>query len=196
MADQRTAIYRHFDADGLLLYVGISVNPFARTAQHSKASEWFSRVAEIKLDWHVTRDDAEKAETAAIIGEKPVFNSTWSGGLSRTDRMFLQGALSLSDFTRVICIARGPHNMFHARAARYGVSKSSIVFGEASLERAIKSVRPNTDLIVCLGRLKPDARLEEMASERNVFIATDNNLSDWLGRREPGDVKPPAGLII
>lgn len=27
-------------------------------------------------------------------------------------------------------------------------------------------------------------------------VVTDNNLSDWLGRREPGDVKPPAGLII
>ena len=27
-------------------------------------------------------------------------------------------------------------------------------------------------------------------------VVDDNNLSDWLGRREPGEVKPPKGLIL
>ncbi len=193
---ERTAVYRHYSAEGILLYVGVSVNPHARTSQHRRSADWFGQVSEIKLDWHKDRKSAEKAEVAAIVSESPVFNANWSGGLSRADKMLLQSGLSLSDFPSRICVARGPHNMFHAQAARYGVGKSDIMFGDAALERAVKSAKPDTDLIVCLGRLRPNAELDRLARRLGVLVVTNDNLFDWLGKREPGDLKPPAGLII
>lgn len=66
-----TQLYRHYDKDGLLLYVGISSNFFARPHKNSK---WFYRIATITIEHYETRNLALEAETAAIVAEKPVFN--------------------------------------------------------------------------------------------------------------------------
>jgi hypothetical protein len=36
-----TELYRHYDAEGNLLYVGISLNSVVRLTQHRQASGWF-----------------------------------------------------------------------------------------------------------------------------------------------------------
>lgn len=69
-----TALYRHFDKDGALLYVGISLSPTYRLSQHRDASRWFSRIADIKIEWHDSREAALEAERAAIKAETPEFN--------------------------------------------------------------------------------------------------------------------------
>jgi hypothetical protein len=70
----RTALYRHFDAAGALLYVGISLNTLQRTAQHKHGAKWFERIARITIDWHATRSAALAAEAIAIARESPECN--------------------------------------------------------------------------------------------------------------------------
>lgn len=70
----KTALYRHFDASGQLLYVGISFSPFNRARQHNRASDWFASVVRIDIEWLDTRSAAEQAEYQAIKREHPLHN--------------------------------------------------------------------------------------------------------------------------
>lgn len=70
----RTALYRHFDAGGALLYVGISLNAIARLGQHRLTASWFESIARIELEWFATREAAADAERVAIQTERPIHN--------------------------------------------------------------------------------------------------------------------------
>jgi excinuclease UvrABC nuclease subunit len=69
-----TKLYRHFDAAGELLYVGISLNAVYRLSQHKDHSAWFSSISNVTIETFPTRKDALDAETTAIIKEKPKHN--------------------------------------------------------------------------------------------------------------------------
>ena len=77
--NMRTALYRHYSADGRLLYVGISLSPMARTAQHAGSAAWFDNVARIEIEWHDNRKDALIAERNAIAADKPSCNVVVAG---------------------------------------------------------------------------------------------------------------------
>lgn len=70
----RTALYRHFDKDGVLLYVGITSYLFVRNAQHRVTSEWHSAVHRTVADWFDDRRTARKHESIAIRTECPKYN--------------------------------------------------------------------------------------------------------------------------
>jgi hypothetical protein len=74
IVQMRTALYRHYDADGALLYVGISLSPMARTGQHSMDACWFDSVSSISIEWHENRSAALDAECIAINFENPRHN--------------------------------------------------------------------------------------------------------------------------
>jgi predicted GIY-YIG superfamily endonuclease len=69
-----TSLYRHFDAEGSLLYVGISLSWPARTKAHAHGSRWFDMVAKVEIERFDTREAALDAEREAIKREKPKFN--------------------------------------------------------------------------------------------------------------------------
>jgi hypothetical protein len=69
-----TIVYRHFDSEGQLLYVGISLNAVARLADHRQTSHWFDGIARIDLQRFPSRQAALAAERRAIRKEKPLFN--------------------------------------------------------------------------------------------------------------------------
>jgi predicted GIY-YIG superfamily endonuclease len=71
------ALYRFFDTEGELLYVGITVNPGTRWAEH-KNKPWWSGVASATLEQFPSRDAAEEAEITAIRAENPRYNVTHS----------------------------------------------------------------------------------------------------------------------
>ncbi|MFE2297935.1 GntR family transcriptional regulator [Streptomyces sp. NPDC059445] len=74
---ERTALYRHFDADRNLLYIGISVNPESRWKSHLYSlAEWPKLAASRTDEWFDTREAAEIAEVAAIKAERPRFNGS------------------------------------------------------------------------------------------------------------------------
>lgn len=70
----KTALYRHFGADGALLYVGLSATPLRRTREHVAGSDWRDLISRVEIEYLHTRADAEAAERAAIKAEAPRFN--------------------------------------------------------------------------------------------------------------------------
>jgi len=70
----KTAVYRHYDERGKLLYVGITGNPYRRLLEHDYGSEFFDFLASTKYEWFNNRTDALKTEANAIRTEKPKFN--------------------------------------------------------------------------------------------------------------------------
>jgi predicted GIY-YIG superfamily endonuclease len=75
---ERTALYRFYDADGRLLYIGISRQPDTRWKQHlnNLRKEWTSQATRRTLTWLNSRAEAEMAEVAAIKAEKPLHNGS------------------------------------------------------------------------------------------------------------------------
>lgn len=69
-----TALYRHFDKDGVLLYVGIAINPIARLVDHRKDAHWFRDIRRVEIEYFADRKAALLAETEAIVRERPRFN--------------------------------------------------------------------------------------------------------------------------
>lgn len=76
-----TALYRHWDKDGALLYIGISLNTMARLSQHKRTSCWFYEIARMDIEWHASRELAEAAERVAIVAERPKHNVIHASGI-------------------------------------------------------------------------------------------------------------------
>jgi hypothetical protein len=76
LAARRTALYRWYDASGDLLYIGISVQPWARAGHHVITQDWAEQMAVCVVEWHQDRAAAEAAERAAIKAERPRHNKT------------------------------------------------------------------------------------------------------------------------
>lgn len=72
----KTALYRLFDTDGTLLYIGISHDPARRWRQHAKVKGWWPLVARQSVTWLDERIKATAAEAEAIRTERPRFNVT------------------------------------------------------------------------------------------------------------------------
>ena len=69
-----TALYRAYDTDGVLLYVGVSLNTRKRFKDHKHDSAWWPEVAKTTEEWYPVRDDAQRAEIDAILTENPKYN--------------------------------------------------------------------------------------------------------------------------
>ena len=74
LADRPTALYRFFDAEGRLLYVGITFAIGQRWRAHAKEKAWWPQVARKEVEWKPNRYRAWVAEIAAIKAEKPMYN--------------------------------------------------------------------------------------------------------------------------
>lgn len=74
----KVALYRHYDADGALLYIGISNDIVARGRHHAKWAQWMDFAVRVEAEWFETRQRAEDAERAAIQAERPLFNGMYS----------------------------------------------------------------------------------------------------------------------
>lgn len=73
-----TALYRFFDAEGLLLYVGITDHLETRHMHHVAKSSWMEFAASSRIERFPTRDEAQCAEIKAIETERPLFNSQYA----------------------------------------------------------------------------------------------------------------------
>lgn len=74
----KTALYRHYDQAGVLLYIGISLCALTRTQQHRRQAAWAYDIVTVKIEWFETRQEAEAAEYKAIKTEKPKHNQTFN----------------------------------------------------------------------------------------------------------------------
>jgi len=71
---QKTILYRYFDSEDRLLYVGITGDNTKRQSQHRRNSFWFGEIATANFEHYETREEALEAETLAIQNEKPMHN--------------------------------------------------------------------------------------------------------------------------
>lgn len=69
------AVYRHFAADGALLYVGCSINPFMRLRAHEWGATWAFDIVRVEIEWFPCEALALSAEQEAIATERPRHNA-------------------------------------------------------------------------------------------------------------------------
>lgn len=72
------ALYRYFDKDNRLLYVGISSSFFDRNNTHAMQSSWIHQAAKVTIEWYETRSEVESQEIYAIQNEHPLHNKAHS----------------------------------------------------------------------------------------------------------------------
>lgn len=75
-----TTLYRLFDDEGDLLYVGIAGNPGRRFEQHRSDKPWWGEVSGLTLEHHPDRAAALAAELKAIRSENPRHNIAGRNG--------------------------------------------------------------------------------------------------------------------
>lgn len=71
-------LYRAFDSEGSLLYVGISNEWHKRLHAHEKTSEWIEQAEWVKLERYQDRKSVARAEREAIENEDPKYNKQFS----------------------------------------------------------------------------------------------------------------------
>lgn len=72
--DDPTFVYKAYDATGALLYVGMSVSPWARLKAHAGASEWWGDTAHVVITGYADRISAHDAEIRSIHIDGPAHN--------------------------------------------------------------------------------------------------------------------------
>ena len=70
----RPVVYRVFDANGRLIYIGSTRDLVSRFAQHERLSWWHELIADVTAVAYPEMDAARAAEEVAIQEEQPAFN--------------------------------------------------------------------------------------------------------------------------
>lgn len=78
-----TDVYFMYDADGELLYVGISLCVPVRLEQHRRDKSWWQEVVRIEIEHHTHRRAALFSEKMAIRMRSPKYNVNGQLGGSR-----------------------------------------------------------------------------------------------------------------
>ena len=76
----RTTLYKFWN-NNELLYVGISLNYFARLSQHRRDKDWWDEVTEITVKHYDTREEALDAEAKSIKKDNPKYNIAMNNGV-------------------------------------------------------------------------------------------------------------------
>lgn len=69
-----TSVYRYYDRDGLLIYVGITSRGARRNYEHNASKDWWPYVARQEVDHYETRALALRHERSLILRHCPPFN--------------------------------------------------------------------------------------------------------------------------
>lgn len=112
------ALYRHFDRNGELLYIGITNDLQLRWLQHAETSPWAWLVADTTVVWFPDRARAAAAERQAIRRDRPLFNTARPAGCSseswprecylRTGVSGLYRRVRCRVFPSEMCVSCGP----------------------------------------------------------------------------------------
>lgn len=166
-ASERTAVYRVYDADGELLYVGIAKDFGVRWAQHAAKQPWWPEIARQTVDWHESREAALSEETRAIKAEGPRHNSWRTVGVSKSvpseqavGQRFkeLRVAIGLSQTDAATHMAQHGWPWYQSTVWRIESGAQALRVGELVDLAAVLGVPP--------GRLLEDAPLADLADER------------------------------
>jgi predicted GIY-YIG superfamily endonuclease len=95
---ERTALYRLYDADEHLLYVGITTNPKTRWGRHARDKHWWPEVSRKTVEWFETRKSAERIEKIEVEEERPRYNKVFNG--DRRTELYNEGVARLDEERR------------------------------------------------------------------------------------------------
>lgn len=73
-------VYRYYDADGRLLYVGQTAHLTTRDKNHRNTKAWYPQIARREVSGPFTKDIALAAEFFALQTEDPIHNRTRANG--------------------------------------------------------------------------------------------------------------------
>ena len=133
-------VYKHWDKDGVLLYVGCCKDVGKRTLNHSSNAHWFDRISKITSEEFPTRKAGLKAEKKAIKKERPLFNIA-----QHPDRLLRSMAL--------IEPPESPDGLLGKEGVRYKLYKFCCDAG--GIEYAAKKLRwPMTSIYAALRKEK------------------------------------------
>lgn len=74
----KNKLYRHFDSQDCLLYVGTSTSICTRLSQHKVHSGWYDSIVKITIENFESKRDMLDAEKIAIQNENPKYNIIFS----------------------------------------------------------------------------------------------------------------------
>lgn len=75
-----TALYRLYDGEYDLLYIGISRDPAKRFKAHAHMQNWWHCVKYFDFTWYDSYPEARRAENRAHASERPPYNGLhWTG---------------------------------------------------------------------------------------------------------------------
>jgi hypothetical protein len=101
-------LYRFFDDDDQLLYIGKSIRVWSRFVSHQSTSEFFPEAAKVTLQRGFgSHDDLLDAEKSAIWVEQPRFNKLHKNPLGQERFGFGCRSLDRRDFDVVTDFVQG-----------------------------------------------------------------------------------------
>ena len=86
MTMKKYYLYRFYDKNEELLYVGVSLNYLMRISQHRSIAEWFDSVANVRIERCKNRLDMYQKEIRAVQKESPLHNIQHTEKFSLTKR--------------------------------------------------------------------------------------------------------------
>jgi len=87
-------VYRLYDADGNLLYVGTTNNLERRMASHRHDKQWWSDVADVETETVASATEAAEAERNQIHTLEPLHNAKHSGSYAEKRARYMSSSLS------------------------------------------------------------------------------------------------------
>ena len=170
-------LYRHFDSDKKLLYVGISCKVLLRTFLHQNRAKWFEQISMITLEKFSSKKEAKLAEASAIMTENPIYNILHKNKPIEKSRIFIsKGALKLAEYMRKKGITQAE------MASLLGVSQQAVdkyvncgvVPRKAVMERIVESTH---------NKVRPQDFKE------SIFLIEEKNKGDMVGDVIFADIK-------
>ena len=75
----KVAVYRFYNTDRQLLYVGVTNHLPGRLNEHAATKTWQSQISDVQVVWYADRSSAVAAESRAILTEHPLHNIAGRG---------------------------------------------------------------------------------------------------------------------
>lgn len=164
-------LYRHWDLDGRLLYVGVTSHLRHRDRSHAKTSRWMIFHVITTAERHPSEGDAFQAERRVIPAEQPLFNIDQNDNASARLR-------------RAVYLSNGARQVRYLTPSATGTWEYQFVWWTSLRQRISDVLAGFTDVAeeatvvdMLVGGLQP------LEATREV-----------LARREPGQT-PTGGLV-
>lgn len=140
-------LYRIFDEQDRLLYVGISLSVWQRISTHRQTKVWWRWARRVELEHFRSKREVEQAEVTAIKLERPLYNSTHNDSRKPVPKV--------EPLEWVISDVRPKSpEIYHIEMSMYGVDIETDGRAESPGEAIEKAIKDSRDIVE---QLHPEA---------------------------------------